>query len=97
MSLIRMRLTGSSDDANALITALHGLDDVDRAEEIADLMPHLDDADSSSAGLPDDIGPGTHLLEVDTTSDDADRRVREIARRTTENLGCALEFVDDDL
>ncbi|MBK7013665.1 MAG: hypothetical protein IPH43_14350, partial [Xanthomonadales bacterium] len=34
-------------------------------EEIADLMPHMDDPDSASRGLPDDDGPGTHLIRIE--------------------------------
>ena len=51
MPTLRLRVTGSEDDARAIINLLQSLDGIEHVEEIADLMPHMDDADSSSAGL----------------------------------------------
>jgi hypothetical protein len=50
---MRLRVTGSEDDARAIINLLQSLDGIEHVEEVADLMPHMDDADSSSAGLSD--------------------------------------------
>ena len=95
MTIVRIRLTGSEDDASALITLLHGLDGIERIEEIADLMPHMDDPDSSSAGLVDDVGPGVHAIEIEARDLPMAERVREFADRAAETLDATIEFVDE--
>jgi hypothetical protein len=95
MPTIRIRLTGSADDASTLINAIHAVDGIDRIEEIDDLMPHLDDDDSSSAGLPDDIGPGVHDIEIEAPHERAARHVRNIADGVAEELGVPIEIVDE--
>jgi hypothetical protein len=95
MSTIRIRLTGSEDDANTMITAIHALDGVEHVEEVDDLMPHMDDEDSSSAGLPDDIGPGVHDIEVEAPHERAAHRVKAIAEETAMRLGLPIEFVEE--
>ena len=44
-------VTGSEDDTRAMMNLLQSLDGIEHVEEVGDLMPHMDDADSSSAGL----------------------------------------------
>ena len=95
MTMIRLRATGPRIGFDALVTALHGPDGVERAEELADLMPHMDDDDSSSAGLTDDIGGGdVHALEIEVGSSHADA-VRDAADDVAAQYGLVLEYVDD--
>ena len=95
MPTVHLRLTGGDDVARLLIDEISGLEGVDSAEEIADLMPHMDDSDSSSAGLTDDVSPGYHAIEVEVSNDTVARRVRELARALSEQRGAVLEIVDD--
>ncbi len=96
MPMLRVRLTGSETDASAVISAIHGVEGVERVEEIDDLMPHLDDDDSSSAGLVDDMaGGGVHSVEVELPDYRTGEQVREIINRSAEALGMAVEFVDE--
>ena len=95
MSMVRIRLTGTDDAASSLISLLHGIDGVERAEEIADLMPHMDDEDSSSAGLPDDIGPGIHSIEVATSDAEVARKVRNAIGDVADELQASVEYVDE--
>jgi len=97
MTQLRMQLTASADDTMQLINRISSLRGVESVEEIADLMPHMDDPDSSSAGLTDDIGPGTHLVLVDAGNVDDVRRARESAEACARELGIVLEVVDDEL
>jgi hypothetical protein len=91
MATLRIRLTASEDDTAAVMNRVGALPGVDSVEEIADLMPHMDDPDSSSAGLSDDIGPGTHLVLIHA-DDDADlQRALEAAEDSTRTLGIVLE------
>lgn len=92
---IHIRITGSVDDAHALAITLQGLPGVERIEEVADMMPHLDDEDSSSAGLSDDIGPGVHALEVEAPDRESAERVRELAEAAGVDLGVPIEIVDE--
>lgn len=95
MPTVRIRLFGSEADASELITMLHGLDDVEHVEQVADLMPHMDDEDSSSAGLPDDIGPGVHAIEVEVRDHLLAERVRDFAEKAALELSATVEFVDE--
>jgi hypothetical protein len=95
MTTVRLRLTGSADDARTLMTAIHALDGVEHVEEVDDLMPHLDDDDSSSAGLVDDIGPGLHDIEVEAPHERAARHVRNIAELVSADLGVPIEIVSE--
>lgn len=91
MATLRLRLTASEDDTTAVMNRVGALQGIDSVEEIADLMPHMDDPDSSSAGLSDDIGPGTHLVLIHA-NDDADlQRALEAAEDSTRTLGIVLE------
>ncbi|MCF7220346.1 hypothetical protein [Marilutibacter chinensis] len=95
MPIVRIRVFGSETDTGSLITVLHGLDGVERVEQVADLMPHMDDEDSSSAGLPGDLGPGMRAIEVEVSDHVKAEQVREIAARTSELLDANVEFVED--
>ena len=46
MSHLRLRLTASGDDTMTVINRIASLQGIDSVEEIADLMPHMDDPDS---------------------------------------------------
>ncbi len=91
MATVQFRLTASEDDAAALMNRVAALEGIESVEEIADLMPHMDDPDSSSAGLSDDIGPGTHLVTVEATDDDGIQRALDVAQDSARSLGIVLE------
>ena len=91
MGTVRLRLTASEDDTSALINRLAALEGIDSVEEIADLMPHMDDPDSSSAGLSDDIGPGTHLVLVSAVDDASLEHALDVAQDGARSMGLVLE------
>lgn len=97
MATVKLRLTAGTDDANTLANLLATLEGVESVEEVADLMPHMDDPDSSSAGLPDDMGPGTHLLVVEAEDEARAREVVRVAQEAARRLGAALELESDEL
>src|SRR3546814_6410936 len=77
MALLRIRLTGSDDAVRAVINLLQSLDGIEHVEEIGDLMTHMDDADSSSAGLSDVEGPQMHEIEIGVPNESTGRKVRD--------------------
>ena len=77
MALLRIRLTGSNDAVRAVMNLLQSLDGIEHVEEIGDLMTHMDDADSSSAGLSDVDGPQMHEIEIDVPNASTERKVRD--------------------
>ena len=95
METVRIRVTGSEEATIALINLLHGFDGVRRVEEVADDMPHMDDADSSSAGLSDDMGPGVHEIEVEADDRQAAEAVREAIDGSADRLRATVEYVDE--
>ena len=96
MPMMRMRVTGSADQTRAIINLLQSLDGIEHVEEIEDLMPHMDDDDSSSAGLIDDQGPGFHVLEIEAPNDATARKVREAAEALAFDLDAMVEFEEDE-
>ena len=96
MAQLRIRITGSDDDARAISNLLTSIDGFEHVEEISDLMPHMDDPDSSSAGLPDDQGPGMQLLEIETPNPSTHAKVRDAVRTLAANLDVMVEFESDE-
>lgn len=96
MPVMRMRVTGGESDARAIGNLIQSIDGIEHVEEVADLMDRLDDEDSSSAGLPDDLGPGVHELEVEAPNDYTARRVREAVEALAHDLDVFVEFELDD-
>lgn len=96
MSMMRLRVTGSEDQTRAIINLLQSLDGIEHVEEIEDLMPHMDDDDSSSAGLVDDQGPGFHVLEIEAPNESTARKVREAAEALAFDLDAMVEFEEED-
>ena len=96
MPLLKMRITGSEDDVRAISNLLQSIDGIEHVEEVADLMPHMDDADSSSAGLSDDDGPGVHEIEILAPNEATARKVREAAEALAFDLDAAVEFEEGD-
>ena len=96
MPLMRIRLTGSEDDVRAISNLLQSLDGIEHVEEIDDLMPHMDDADSSSAGLSDVEGPDTHELEIEAPNAATAQKVRQTVEALAFDLDVLAEFEYDE-
>ena len=94
MSIMRLRVTGDESQAEALVTALHGLPHVRGVEQIADQMRGMRD-DSSSNALVDDTGPDLHCVEVQVNGQRNGEEVRARAEQSARELGVIVEFVDD--
>lgn len=92
MPRIQLRITGDRDIFDDVVTAIHGIDRVERVEEIDDLMMGVRD-DSSSSELSDDIGSRTFTVEVEVPNDKVGERVREIAEETAGTREAAIEFI----
>lgn len=96
MPLLRIRLTGSEDDVRAVSNLLQSLDGIEHVEEVADLMPHMDDADSSSAGLSDVSGPDAHEIEIQAPNRSTANKVREAVEALAFDLDMLVEFEEDE-
>lgn len=96
MPLLHIRLTGTEADLRLLTDLLNDVEGVERIEEIADLMPHMDDEDSSSAGLSDDLGPGTRELEIEVPHAALLERLQAIIEGAAEHYGLVLEIDADE-
>ncbi|MCL7714315.1 hypothetical protein [Stenotrophomonas mori] len=95
MSLLRIRLTGTDDDALAVSDLLNGLEGIEHVEDTDGLMPRMDDEDSSSAGLSDDLGPGLHELEVEVGNAATARTLQSALARLARERGVVIEYEDD--
>ena len=98
MPTVRIRYTANDDDVRALLHALEAIEGIEHVEEVADLMPHMDDDDSSSAGLVSD-GSGSdtdvHDIEVLAPNEEGVRRVRYVAESAAMDAGAVAEFLDE--
>lgn len=92
MAQIRFVLTGSREDADAVINALHGIEDIEHVEEVDDLRPKMRD-DSSSAGLVDDSEGQMYYVEVLAPENRIDT-VKAVAGAQAADRGIAVEFVE---
>ncbi len=96
MPTVHVRLTGSQDDLRILADLVNDLDGIERIEEIADLMPHMDDEDSSSAGLSDAVGPGIHELEIEVPNPSTARKLEQVLQEAALRRGLVIEFETED-
>ena len=96
MPQLRIRITGSDDDLRAVADLLQSLEGIEHVEEVADLMPRMDDEDSSSAGLSDDIGPGIHELEVEVGNESTAQKVRDAVQELALELDVFVEYETDE-
>jgi len=95
MPTVRLRVTGNEYAVSDLMHALEAIDGIERIEEVADLMPHMDDDDSSSAGLPDDESPGLHDIEIEAPNEEAVRRIHRVVEVIAEQTESVIEIVDE--
>lgn len=94
MPTIRIRLTGSRDDADALLTTLHGIDGIERVEELDDETAYVRD-DCSSSELIDDNAADLYLIEVQATDGLHAQAVRAVTEVEVMRRGAVVEFVDE--
>ncbi|HEY8683472.1 MAG TPA: hypothetical protein VIM06_09900 [Rhodanobacter sp.] len=94
MPMVRFRLIGSRADADAVIAALHGIDDIEHVEEIDDLIPGMRDDSSSSESVSDSEGR-VYFIEVDTPDDQLADTVRGSAEVIANDRDAGIEFVDE--
>lgn len=95
MDMLRLRISGPRPIIEQLVELLGEIEGVDRAEAIDDLMPHLDDEDSSSAGLAENQGDDVAQVEVEAEDDQALERARETALEGARRAGLAVEVVEE--
>jgi hypothetical protein len=95
MPTVRLRVSASEDDNRELMNALQSIEGIEHVEEVGDLMPHGDDDDSSSAGLPDDASPGFHQLEIEASNEEGVRRINALVEQAAERLDGAIEIVEE--
>lgn len=95
MPTVMLRVTGSDDSTNQLIHALEAIEGIERVEEVGDLMPRMDDEDSSSAGLPEDMAAGVHNVEVEAPNEEGVRRVHAVAERVSVEAEIVVEIVEE--
>jgi hypothetical protein len=92
MAIVRFLLTGSRNDADTVINALHGIDGIEHVEEVDDLQPKMRD-DSSSSQLVDDSEGQVYYIEVMAPTNRIET-VRVIAESQAADRGLGVEFVE---
>ena len=87
MGMIRIRVIGSRDDADSMLTVLHGIDGIEHVEEIDDLMPTMRMLWAQrlrwSRGAGTDLQAGLKALEIEVS------KLRQELTETQERLDFA--------
>jgi hypothetical protein len=96
MALLRLRIVSSEDNVRAIMNLLQSLEGIEHVEEVADLMPHMDDPDSSSAGLHDARGSDTHEVEIEIPNAATERKVRDAVEALAFDLDAFVEIEAGD-
>ena len=96
MAMLRFRITRDEDHVRAIMNLLQSLDGIEHVEEVADLMPRMDDPDSSSAGLSDTIGAEAHEIEVEVPNASTARKVREAVEALAFDLDALVEIEEEE-
>jgi len=94
MPTIRIRMTGSRDDADTMLSILHGIDGIEHVEELDDEVDFQRD-DSSSSDLIDDNSGELFLIEVQASDNLHADAVRAVTEVEASLLGAVVEFVDE--
>ena len=94
MPMVRMRLIGSREDADAVINALHGIDGIEHVEEVDDLTPTMRD-DSSSSELVDDSEGKVYYVEVEASNANRVDAVQNVAEIVGRERGMVVELVEE--
>jgi len=92
--MVRFRLIGGRADADAMIAALHGINDIEHVEEIDDIMTGMRD-DSSSSDSVSDSEAQLYRIEVDAPNDQLADTVRGSAEAIAHELDAGIEFTDE--
>lgn len=96
MALLRIRITDDDDAVRGIMNLLLSVEGIEHVEEIDDLMPHMDDSDSSSAGLSDVTGPDLHTIEVDVPNASTGRKLRDAVEELARELDAVVEFEQEE-
>ena len=95
MAQLRLRITGPEGAVEKVSERIMDIEGVQRVAEVADLMPRMDDADSSSLGLAENAHGEVGELVIEFDDDDAlTSLVRRQADTSARAAGAALEFID---
>ena len=92
MAQVRFVLTGSREDADTVINALHGIEGIEHVEEVDDLRPKMRD-DSSSSEMAGDSEGQMYYVEVIAPTNKIET-VKLVAEAQAADRGIAVEFVE---
>ncbi|TXK64343.1 hypothetical protein [Alkalisalibacterium limincola] len=95
MDMLRVRISGPRSVVDQLVFLLGDIQGVERVEVIDDLMPHMDDEDSSSAGLAENQGDEVAQVEIEAEDEATLVRARDLAFEGARRAGLALEVVEE--
>jgi hypothetical protein len=95
MPTVRVRYTATDEAFSAMLHAFESIPGIEHIEEVADLVPHMDDEDSSSAGLHDVAGADVHEVEIIAPNEESVRRVHDVAELVARDYDGIVEFPEN--
>lgn len=94
MQSLRCRITGAPGLADRIADLVADIEGVERAVVMAGLVPHMDDPDSSSAGLAENQASEPAVLEIELADEETAQDIRAAVETMTRGEGAALEWID---
>jgi hypothetical protein len=94
MPLIRVRLFGTRDNADTLISTLHSIEGIERVEELDDPAQTMRDDSSSSESVEDDRSD-MFFIEVEAHNTKRAEVVRNVIELEAARLDTVAEVVDE--
>lgn len=95
MTVLRLRFTGPPDRIDQVRSQLTRLEQVRGVEDIDELMTHLADDDSSSAGLAENVASDVAQLEVELASDEVAENIMPFLESAVIDAGVVMERIDE--
>ncbi len=91
MTTMNFRVTGSADACERAINQLSEHEAIEEVEEVEALMPHMDDEDSSSAGLAENVSASIVDITVHTNGKISSDEIRQLVEFAVRSAGAVLE------
>lgn len=95
MPHLTMRLIATRTDTEHIITALCGVEGVERVRWVDDLLPQMGEESAATMARPADLHPALRSIEIDMADTSQCQAARQAAAQAAHARGITPEFVDD--
>jgi len=93
MTTLNFRVTGTAAACERAVNQLSEHEMINEVDEVEALMPHMDDEDSSSAGLAENSSASSSILDITVHADNkiSTEDLRQLVEFAVRSAGAVLE------